>query len=85
MKRLLCLLSCGSLLCLFSGCGPQIKTVVEYRDVPANSIVMDGKAYSKVDYKVVQKKAYEEDLKTMIELRSMLDECLERERGLKQK
>lgn len=80
MKRLNFLLICVSSLCLFSGCGPQIKTVVEYRDVPSNSIVMDGKAYSKDDYKVVQKKAYEEDLKTMIELKNMLDECLERER-----
>jgi hypothetical protein len=68
------------LLCLFSGCVKKIETKIEYRDVPAKSIVMDGKAYPKSDYKVVQKKVYESELKTMIELRGMLDECLERER-----
>jgi hypothetical protein len=54
--------------------------VVEYRDVPATSLVMDGKAYSKDDYKLFRKKPMKKT-ETMIELRSMLDECLERERG----
>jgi len=80
MNRLKYLLICVISFCLFSGCVHEIQTVIEYRDVPANSIVVDGKAYSKDAYKVVVRKSYEEDMKTLVDLRSMLDECLERER-----
>ena len=75
------ILCCSFYFFCFSGCAHEtIKTVVEYRDCPNNSIVVDGKAYSKDAYKVVVRKSYEEDMKTLVDLRSMLDECLERER-----
>jgi len=63
-----------------SGCSVFQKKTVEYKDVPPNTIISSGTAYSITDYMVVKRTTYLAVWNSLIEKDSQLKECLERER-----
>jgi hypothetical protein len=59
----------------------QVKETVVYKDVPVNTIVLNGTEYSMDTFMVVRRSTYLGVWDKLVERDNQLRECLEREKG----